>query len=66
MIELAFGFNVLKEQSGLNGLNVSNGPQQLWRNSARPPSITPPKLRPAIVHYLHPLQQKPDKLAAKI
>lgn len=33
-------------------------------NSARPPSITSPELRRAIVHHLHLLQQKPDKLVA--
>ena len=33
-------------------------------NSARPPSITSPKLRRAIVHHLHLLQQKPDKWVA--
>jgi hypothetical protein len=33
-------------------------------NSARPPSITSPELRRAIVHHLHLLQQKPDRLAA--
>ncbi len=31
---------------------------------ARPPSITSPKLRRAIVHHLHLLQQKPDKWVA--
>lgn len=31
-------------------------------NSAKPPSITSPELRRAIVHHLHLLQQKPDKL----
>lgn len=35
-----------------------------WYNSARPPSITSPKLRRAIVHHLHLLQQKPDKWVA--
>lgn len=33
-------------------------------NSARPPSITSPELRRAIVHHLHLLQQNPDRLAA--
>jgi len=33
-------------------------------NSARPPSITSPKLSRAIVHHLHLLQQTPDKLVA--
>jgi hypothetical protein len=33
-------------------------------NSARPPSITSPKFRRAIVHHLHLLQQKPDKWVA--
>ena len=33
-------------------------------NSARPPSITSLKLRRAIVHHLHLLQQKPDKWVA--
>ena len=33
-------------------------------NSAKAPSITSPELRRAIVHQLHLLQQKPDKLAA--
>jgi hypothetical protein len=33
-------------------------------NSARPASITSPDLRRAIVHHLHLLQQKPDKLVA--
>ena len=33
-------------------------------NSARPPSITSPDLKRAIVHHLHLLQQKPDKLVA--
>ena len=31
-------------------------------NSARPPSITSPKLRRAIVHHLHLLQQKPRQI----
>ncbi len=35
-------------------------------NSARPPSITSPTLRRAIVHHLHMLQQKPEKLVANI
>lgn len=35
-------------------------------NSARPPSITSPELRRAIVHHLHQLQQKPNKLAANV
>ena len=33
-------------------------------NSAKPPSITSPKLRRAIVHHLHLLQQEPDKWVA--
>jgi hypothetical protein len=33
-------------------------------NSARPPAITSPELRRAIVHHLHLLQQTPDKLIA--
>lgn len=33
-------------------------------NSAKPPSITSPDLKRALVHHLHLLQQKPDKLVA--